>query len=198
MSYDALTAQLHRPETEAQPMGEVSMEPEAIPEPPPPSPEEVLARRALIAKVRDYLRTFPSKLEDFADPERYPVEDMSLTDLKLMIDEMRLSLGTRNSIGLVTTGAVKTLAVAGHIAVNYTPLKVQGITTVLASNEEWTDTLKEMALESGGLEFLSPWKRCALITGMAFLQVHQMNSMVPATAKNSAVKKELEERFAEL
>lgn len=203
MSYDALTSQLHQPEKDTSTEtkleynegGHGAAESEEVME--ELSPEQVLARRTLIAKARDYLRTFPTKLEDFANEERYPIDDLSLEELKLMIDEIRLSLGMRNSVGLITTGAVKAVAVVEHVAVNYTPLKVQGLTSILASNDEWNDCLKEIALESGGLEFLSPTKRLALITGMSVLQLHQLNSTVQP-ARNSEIKKEMEEKFAQL
>lgn len=197
--FATLTAQLH--ETDKEPTtSNAPATTEGEPQEPEVrvlTPEEELLRAELERKARTYVKEFPVKLAEFNDPERYPFSDMDAEELQTTIDLMRQSLGLANSIGLFREGATKLVAVTEMIATKYTPIRAQGLTAVLASNEEWTDCVKELALEYGGLKYIPAKYRLAMITGHAMLQLHMINSVTPPPKVDSNIKKELEEKFKE-
>ena len=203
--FDSLTAELHaiadsptKNEDQDTPIENVE-EQDAAPE--PLSREERRERRLKLSEVKIYLKNFPTKLEDFADREQYPIDSMGYEDLDTMLDDMKETLGETNSIGLYQSFAEYGSLLIETTLPKFTPLKLQGLSASLKMSDEFQDCIKELALEYGGIRFLPPSYRL-LVSLMTTVQLtHSINTMKEvqsSTVEKKQVAKELAEKYTSL
>lgn len=155
-----------------QPQNPEELTPESPPEP-ELTPEQKLTRRKTYLLAKQYLAAFPTKLAAF---QGEPLEDLSQTELDEMLKEMRLTLQAANSIGIWQQGVNMGIATAEALIPAVAPIRLEGFTAACLMNTEIQDSITEMALEYGGIQFLPPHLRLTYSLMAVAWQTHAINS----------------------
>ena len=172
----------------------------APPPPPPPMmftpkpqpPDDRDERRQLIDRIKKYRQGF-----DAAKALPFN-EDMSTDRLRSLLDDIRLSISSRNTSLIFRSGyltAVKGVELVG----TKTGLRCYGLADALGKSAEVSDLLKEIEAEVG-IKYVSPWKRLAFITVTTAVVLDGLNRRAEllATYKQEAVNPVLDERYKDL
>ena len=174
-----------------------------MPAPPPPPPPMVFApkpqppddreeRRQLIDRIKKYRQGF-----DAAKALPFN-EEMSTDRLRSLLDDIRLSISSRNTSLIFRSGyltAVKGVELVG----TKTGLRCYGLADALGKSAEVSDLLKEIEAEVG-IKYVSPWKRLAFITVTTAVVLDGLNRRAEllATYKSEPVNPVLDERYKDL
>ena len=158
----------------------------------PSPPDDKDERRELIDKIRKYRHGF-----DAARALPFN-EDMPTDKLRSLLDDIRLSISSRNTSLLFRNGyltAVKGVELVGSKA----GLRCYGLADTLGKSVEVSDLLKEMEAEMG-IKYISPWKRLAFITMSTAVVLHGLNARaeILATYKQEPVSATLDSKYKDL
>ena len=160
---------------------------------PKPQPSDDRAdRRQIIDKIKKYRQGF-----DAARALPFN-EDMSTEKLRSLLDDIRLSISSRNTSLIFRSGyltAVKGVELVG----TKTGLRCYGLADALGKSVEVADLLKEIEAECG-LRYVSPWKRLAFVTVTTAVVLDGMNRRAELLAqyKSEAVSPVLDEKYKDL
>ena len=157
------------------------------------TPEQRISRHKVYLLVQEYMHSFPTKLEKF---KLEPIDDLDEEELKELLEEMKMTLRSTNTIDLWSAMFFCGLGTAEQIIPTFTPLKLSGMTELAKLDESLNDAVREMALEQGGLQFLSPTYRIMLGLGKVAFQAHTINSMQQEMQK--PIKSEMAEKYGDL
>jgi len=157
-----------------------------------PPPDDKDERRELIDKIRKYRHGF-----DAARALPFN-EDMPTDKLRSLLDDIRLSISSRNTSLLFRNGyltAVKGVELVGSKA----GLRCYGLADTLGKSVEVSDLLKEMEAEMG-IRYISPWKRLAFITMSTAVVLHGLNARaeILANYKQEPVSATLDAKYKDL
>ena len=160
--------------------------------PKPPPRDDRNERRELIDKIKKYRLSFEAVR---ALPFN---EDMSTEKLRSLLDDIRLSISSRNTSLIFRSGyltAVKGVELVG----TKTGLRCYGLADALGKSAEVADLLRELEAEIG-IKYVSPWKRLAFITVTTAVVLDGMNrrSELLATYKSEPVSPVLDEKYKDL
>ena len=160
--------------------------------PKPPPRDDRNERRELIDKIKKYRQGF-----DAARALPFN-EDMSTEKLRSLLDDIRLSISSRNTSLIFRSGyltAVKGVELVG----TKTGLRCYGLADALGKSVEVADLLKEIEAEVG-IKYISPWKRLAFITVSTAVVLDGMNRRAELLAqyKSEAVSPVLDEKYKDL
>ena len=160
--------------------------------PKPQPPDDRDERRQLIDRIKKYRQGF-----DAAKALPFN-EDMSTDRLRSLLDDIRLSISSRNTSLIFRSGyltAVKGVELVG----TKTGLRCYGLSDALGKSAEVSDLLKEIEAEVG-IKYVSPWKRLAFITVTTAVVLDGLNRRAEllATYKQEAVNPVLDERYKDL
>ena len=160
---------------------------------PRPEPsEDREERRQLIDKIKKYRQGF-----DAARALPFH-EDMPTDKLRALLDDIRLSISSRNTSLIFRSGyltAVKGVEIVG----SKVGMRCYGLADALGKSAEVSDLLREIEAEVG-IKYISPWKRLAFITVSTAVVLDGMNRRAETLAsfKSEPVSPMLDETFKDL
>ena len=149
-------------------------------------------RRQLVDKIKKYRLGWDSVRALPFD------EDMPTERLRSLLDDIRLSISSRNTSLIFRSGyltAVKGVEIVGSKA----GMRCYGLADTLGKSVEVSDLLKEIEAEVG-IKYISPWKRLAFITVSTAVVLDGMSRRAETLAsfKSETVSPVLDERYKDL
>ena len=149
-------------------------------------------RRQIIDKIKKYRQGF-----DAARALPFH-EDMSTDALRAMLDDIRLSISSRNTSMVFRTGyltAVKGVELVG----TKVGMRCYGLADCLGKSQDVADCLRELEVECG-LKYISPWKRLAFISVSTAVVLHGVNQRAEMLAgfKSEPVSPVLDAKYKDL
>ena len=167
-------------------------QPMAVFTPRPSPPDDKEERRQIIDKIKKYRQGF-----DAARALPFH-EDMSTDALRAMLDDIRLSISSRNTSMVFRTGyltAVKGVELVG----TKVGMKCYGLADCLGKSQDVADCLRELEVECG-LKYISPWKRLAFISVSTAVVLHGVNQRAEMLAgfKSEPVSPVLDAKYRDL
>ena len=180
-----------------------------VPEPEPRStqpelPEPVndpVVKRALIMECQQY-RYHPQvgnkHLSGFDCGTR--LETLTCTELENLRNEMRFVLGAKNGSAFWSGAFFAGVSGLEFAAVNFTPLRIQGLAYNLQRSEELKDILAELELKHAKFTYIEPEYRLMAVVAQTALAIHSTNSARETTQQilSEPVSVEAKEKFADL
>lgn len=148
---------------------------EILAQPSKPTIDEILEKTKLILKLRRFAEFQKKNLEDF-DLSREKLNELSTDDLRILLEQVKFSVGCRNSGDFFYKSVLGATNIAENMAVKFSSFRVQGLTFLLANDEEFKNVINEIALENQELTYLNPYQRLGYIFMKNALQLHQMNA----------------------
>lgn len=138
--------------------------------------EEMRERRDHIHKINLYVHHFKKELEEahIALPQ---LSDLSTEDLELLHEEMKLVVSCRNSNKVNVGAFFYGLSQAEILASAVTPLRLQGLTSRLQSNEDTEKLLHQVFIKYSKMCYSEPeWQLAYQIVQNAAI-THKVNTM---------------------
>ena len=111
-----------------------------------------IERRRRILILQFYLNEFPDTLVVYKDLNFENMSDQGLLDIR---QEFDFIIGCKNSVGITITAFKKSIETLEHVCVNFTPLKVQGLST-LTQDKDLIDDVKHWSLQNMQLIQIKP------------------------------------------
>lgn len=136
--------------------------------------EYLMNKMKLKNKVLRYKELFPHLLQNF----NYRIEDldkMEINELEYLIEELSISVNTRNSAGLTKMLYFEGLRVI-EVGGSFVGLKLNGLQAALKDNQAIHDCLNELSLKYENDMYMSPEIRLAYLTSTTILSFHKLNS----------------------
>lgn len=155
--------------------------------------------RAYIVRARnnkrfgEFLKSSGFKLDDKL------LNKLSDEDLVSLQERISFAISNKNSENMLRGAILTGIFKAEHIAVTNTiyPLKVQGLTATLNSDESFHDVLEEIILENQCMVYTNPIWRLAYMVGKVAVTLHSVNSeleTVTPEQKQQLINKAIEEK----
>jgi len=116
------------------------------------------------------------------------LEDLSKTELQSLLSEMQYTLGTKSNVRAAVGGMTMAIVMIEQLSV-FTPLKLQGLSTIITQNQEVIDDMKLIALKYTDLIHVEPEARLGMKILSAALGLHQINTAKESQNKQPAVHK---------
>ena len=181
-----------KPAPVLEPMDYQAHVPMAVFTPRPEPPDDREERRQIIDKIKKYRQGFDAARALPFD------ESMSTDRLRSLLDDIRLSISSRNTSLIFRSGyltAVKGVEIVGSKA----GMRCYGLADTLGKSVEVSDLLKEIEAEVG-IKYISPWKRLAFITVSTAVVLDGMNRRAETLAsfKSEPVSPVLDDRYKDL
>ena len=127
------------------------------------------------------------------------LEQLRGEELNLLLKEIQVTIGCRNSASMITTTYFSTIGLLETLSPKLN-MKLQGLQASLMNNKNIVETLTEISLEYESLSYVHPIQRLAIQTGQTILFLHQTN--MANEKKESFLKekvdKEIIEEFKEI
>jgi hypothetical protein len=142
--------------------------------------------------IKQYEIAFPAIVKPLL--EQIQVDALGEEDSEGLLKEIRLAVCCKNGLRFSPQLAEAFLTTLEGIIVEFTPYKVQGLSAV-ARDPEYIDVCNEVLLELGGLTYVNPFIRLALLTLKHAYIIHQINSRVMQTQN---LEREVQEAVAQL
>ena len=139
-------------------------------------------------KIEAFANAFPAEVKPILNKSCYrdkTLDEMSFTALTTLLDEVRVAVCNRpNAKGSLSNLGGEALLKTMEQAAAWTPLKLQGLTS-LARDEDWQAINKECAIEYfGGMGYMPPWARWIFITLSQCWRLHEANSAMQREQEN--------------
>lgn len=157
--------------------------------------EMTMKKAKVLRDIKRRLMTFPDKVEHLMLP--MPLEYYSLEQLENYLNELRLTISNSNSTSQFLKMVLGAVSGFEAFVVSYTPLKLQGLSNVLAQDQDTEDILKEIYLDYIDESYQDPISRLAMKVMSTSLQVHVMNSMAEKQAAVIAQAQRVAEKMKE-
>jgi hypothetical protein len=144
--------------------------------------------KILLKKVKQYQYHFKNVITTkLNDIDKLPFED-----LQEKYKEIKFELSCSNNYMYET--ALYSLPLIEKVACERTPLKLNGFSSSLMTNNNFLMTLRELSIENNSLMCLPAEKRIFMIIGMAAMMTHQVN--VIKEIKSNEIDKSMNEDIA--
>ena len=144
----------------------------------PSPPDDKEERRQLIDKIKKYRTGF-----DAARALPFN-EDMPTDKLRSLLDDIRLTISSRNTSLLFRNGYL-TMTKGVELVGAKAGVKCYGLADTLSKSAEVSDLLKEMEAEIG-IKYISPWKRLVFLTISTAVVLHGLNQRAEVLAEYKA------------
>jgi hypothetical protein len=132
-------------------------------------------RRRLILLIQIYLNEFPKQLEAF---KKHKLEKMKREELIKLREEIEYVMSQKQNVATAVNGMIMGINVLEQLAVNFTPLKVNGTAAALAADEDAVSDMKCVAIKHLDMAFLEPESRLAMRVLTTAMKVHGMNTAI--------------------
>ena len=120
--------------------------------------------------------------------------------LDVILKEHQYNVSTHNSGKMGRETFIIGAHMVEYIGTRFTPLKLQGLTAVLASNQTVMDTVDELQMKYGSLVNVEPEYRLGYLVLTCVVAVHTKNSQAAVFEQhfNAPVPNEISEKFKDL
>jgi hypothetical protein len=162
--------------------------------------DSVIERTKLKLKILRYKEGFSKFLEHYGDKlENKNLEGLSNEDLEFLLEEIRITVGTRNSSSMVSNVFMGLGGVAEHLAPRV-GMDLHGLQYFMEKDQNIKDTLLELSLEYESFSYLPPMQRLMLQCGRLVMDVNNHNKALKLQKifNDSEMKKEVIEEFNDL
>jgi hypothetical protein len=141
----------------------------------------------------NYLKGFGDRL----DAEK--LELLSATELKQLLDEVRVTIGCRHSASMITTSYIQYASLVENIAPSF-GLNLTNLKNHILNNEQLLETLTEVSLEYEDFAYISPLPRLALQTCNLIFGLHTHNKKLEEEKliDNAAIPNTIIDNFSDL
>lgn len=138
-------------------------------------PEEMFGqdRRRLILLLQLYLNEFPHKLSTYKHTD---LEKLKKSELEKLKEEVEYCLGTKQNLNVAVSGIIMGINMFEQVAVNFTPLKISGLSQV-CNEREVLDDIKCVAIKHLDMVKVEPEARLCMRLFSTALQLHTINSI---------------------
>lgn len=136
--------------------------------------EQRIEKTKLIMKLKRYKEIYAKHLEDF-DLSKAHLDTLSFHELGLLLEEVKFHVGCRNSADFFLKSTLTGLAVGEKLTSQFTPLKVEGLTYILAQDDEFKNIVEEIGLEYQDLTYAPPHIRLMYIISKTAFALHNQN-----------------------
>lgn len=138
-----------------------------------------IERRNLILLLEQYMEHFSHKLKKFS---KINLEHLNISELEKLKDEMDFVLGCRSSVNTGVQAFATGLQALEYVAVNYTPLKLEGLSQ-LSTDPDVIDDVKLIMLQNTTIIKTKPEHRLLYKLISTSLLLHNLNSSREALAQ---------------
>jgi hypothetical protein len=156
-----------------------------------PKYEMDIERRKLVLIIQRYEK---SRFRDFLasmniDLSQDSIDKFDNRELEKLLDDCRYTISQKNGNNMIETGSLKAIEMMESFLTNI--YKIDGLSKVLKSNEQFLDTLTELSLEYANLTYISPEKRMAYIVLSNAMMVHQSHEFFTSLSQTEEGKLEI-------
>jgi hypothetical protein len=127
-------------------------------------------------KLINAIKNYEKRWEYLVQYERQELEELDVEELKKILNEHQFNVSSVNSTKISRDGFFMMSNIVEYVGCRFTPLKLQGLTSVLASNQTVLDTIDEVTMKYGSLLHVEPEYRLCYLVMAAALGVHNVNS----------------------
>jgi hypothetical protein len=151
-------------------------------------------------KLINAIKNYEKRWDYLAQHERQELEQLDVEALKLLLQEHQFNVSSTNSSQVSRDGFFMASNIVEYMGCRFTPLKLQGLTSVLASNQHVLDTIDEVSMKYGSLLHVEPEYRLCYLVMAAALGVHNANSqkMIIEDHFKNTVNPETIQKFSDL
>lgn len=167
---------------------------------PPPTAKPGPAFNPEKIKLINAIKNYEKRWDYLTQHDRQELEQLDVEKLKLLLNEHQFNVSSTNSSQISRDGFFLASNIVEYVGCRFTPLKLQGLTAVLSSNQHVLDTIDEVSMKYGSLLHVEPeYRLCYLVLATA-LGVHNANSQKTVIEDHfkSPVKQETVEKFNDL
>jgi hypothetical protein len=163
------------------------------------TPEQRIEKTKLVMKLKRYKEIYPKILEDF-DLSKMHLDTLSIGDLCLLLEEVKFTVGCRNSSEFFLKSCLTGLAVGENLTTKFTPLKVEGLTYILANDDDFKNTIQEIGLEYQDLTSAPPHIRLLYIVSKTAFALHNQNLQKDLINQNVSgkVRSDVKDKYKDL
>lgn len=136
---------------------------------------DIIEIQKLRLSIMRYKQLFPNHLILYGDRLTLEnLEKLTQDQLQRFLDEVKITVGSRNSASMITTSYMSAMGLAETLGPKLN-MKLQGLQASLMNNQMIMETLTEISLEYESLAYINPIQRLAIQTGQHILFLHQQN-----------------------
>jgi hypothetical protein len=129
-------------------------------------------RRRKILILQFYINEFPRKLAMYVE---HDLEQMTNEELGKLRNEFDFIIGCKNTVNITTKAFQHSICALEGLCVNYTPLKVNGL-SLMCNDEELMDDVKHWALQNMSMIRTKPEHRILFKVVSTMSALHTLNS----------------------
>ena len=137
--------------------------------------QNIIIKTTLKNTIMKYKLIFGKYLEVFNDRlDASSLDSMTVDELNILLDEIRVSVGCRGSANLIKSGYNNAAGILENIApaVN---MNLRGLQAAVTGNEMLQETLDEISLEYSELSYVPPLYRLMYQSAYIVLALNQVN-----------------------
>lgn len=145
-------------------------------------------RRAKINELKMLVKELPHKLKEY---EKIKFDTLGDAELEAVYEEMYYVVESQTNVQLGVKAFCQSVVMVEHLAVNFTPLKLQGLSNTI--DQDLIDDVKIVLIKNSRLIHVKPEARIAMRLATSALLLHAQNSaMEEVKAQNQTLSAEPE------
>lgn len=143
--------------------------------------DDAIEKIKLMTSIKSHIDTFPDKLKKF---NKINLDKKNIEELTELLREMTFTITCKINLQNSTAIATTALNLFELMCVNYSPLKVEGLTVQMINNEAIMDDIKLLMLKRMDLSETTPELRLSFSMFSIMVALHAQNSMKEEQIKN--------------